>query len=272
LTESYGIVAKVKKKQMSELLIQDKRLDGRGLLDYRNIKIEVGLIQKAAGSALVSLGKTKVMTGVKLEMGTPFPDTPAEGVLIVNAELVPLASPSFEPGPPSEDAIEFARVVDRGIRESKAIETSKLCIIPGKKVFMVFVDIYVLDHDGNLFDASALASIAALLNAKIKEFKVRENGEVEFGESYVRLPVVNYPVEITAVKIDNKLIVDPSLDEEAAADAQITIAVDKDDNICAMQKSRPGTLTPDEVMEAVRTAQLKAKEIREKALAGFINE
>ncbi len=272
MSESYGIVAKVKKRQMSELLVQDKRLDGRGLLDYRDIKIEVGLIQKAAGSALVSLGNTKVMTGVKLEMGTPFPDTPAEGVLVCNAELVPLASPSFEPGPPSEDAIELARVVDRGIRESKAIDTSKLCIVPGKKVFMVYVDMYVLDHDGNLFDASALASIAALLNAQMKEFKVGENGEVEFGESYAKLPIVNRPVEVTAVKINNKLMVDPSLDEEAAADTQITIAVDQDDHVCAMQKSKPGTFTSDEVMSAVKNAQLKAKELREKALAGITHE
>ena len=79
MTESYGIVEKVKKKRMSELLIQDKRLDGRGLLDYRDLKVEVGLIQKAAGSSMVSLGNTKVMVGVKLETGTPFPDTPAEG-------------------------------------------------------------------------------------------------------------------------------------------------------------------------------------------------
>lgn len=272
MTESYGIVTKVKKKRISELLIQDKRLDGRGLLDYRDTKIEVGLIQKAAGSALVSLGNTKVMVGVKMETGTPYPDTPEEGVLIVNAELVPLASPSFEPGPPNEDAIELARVVDRGIRESKAIDTGKLCIVPKKKVFMVYVDIYVLDHDGNLFDASALASIAALLNAKMKEYAIREGGELEFKESHVRLPVVNHPVEVTIVKIDNKLMVDPSLDEEMAVDAQITIAVDKDDKVCAMQKSKPGTFTLDEVMEAVRTAQLKAKEIREKVLVGIINE
>ena len=44
----------------------------------------------------------------------------------------------------------MARVVDRGIRESKAIDLEKLCVEAGKLVFVVFVDVYVLNHDGIL--------------------------------------------------------------------------------------------------------------------------
>jgi exosome complex component RRP42 len=159
MSDSYDTPISIKMKRIGELLIQDKRLDGRGLLDYREIKVETGIIDKANGSALVLLGKTKVMVGIKVESGTPFPDTPEEGVLTVNAELVPIASPTFETGPPGEQAVELARVVDRGIRESKSIDTKKLCIIPEKKVFIVFVDIYILDHDGNLFDAPSCESV-----------------------------------------------------------------------------------------------------------------
>ena len=77
------------------------------------------MIEKAEGSARVLLGKTEVLVGVKVETGEPFPDTPNEGVLTVNAELVPIASPNFEAGPPNEDSIELARVVDRGIVNQK---------------------------------------------------------------------------------------------------------------------------------------------------------
>ena len=240
-------------------------------MEYRKVQVEVGLIDKAAGSALVSLGNTKVLAGIKIETGSPFPDTPDEGVQIVNVELVPLASPSFEPGPPREKSIELARVVDRGIRESKAIDTSKLCIVSGKQVFLVFIDIYVLDHDGNLFDASALASIAALLNATMKDYTVNKKGELKYKDSTVKLPIQNYPVEVTIVKIDGKLMVDPSLDEELAADTQMTIAIDKDDNICAIQKSKPGTFSFDEVLEVYRLAKIKAKEIRDEVLRGIID-
>jgi exosome complex component RRP42 len=268
MSASYDTPISIKMKRIGELLIQDKRLDGRGLLDYREIKVETGIIDKANGSALVLLGKTKVMVGIKVESGTPFPDTPEEGVLTVNAELVPIASPTFETGPPGEQAVELARVVDRGIRESKSIDTKKLCIIPEKKVFIVFVDIYILDHDGNLFDASALAAMLALSTAKIREFYT-EDGEVKYRENLVSLPLQNHVFEVTMAKIGDKLVVDPSIEEESAVDAQITIAVDDNNMICATQKSRTGVFTVTDILQAVKIAQAKVKELRDKTLGGL---
>ena len=125
------IVMNVKKKRIKELLTNGKRTDGRGLTEYREIQIESGVIERAEGSARVRLGKTEVMVGIKIGTGTPFSDVPDKGVLTVNAELVPLAAPAFEPGPPGENAVELARVVDRGIRESKAINLEKLCLESG---------------------------------------------------------------------------------------------------------------------------------------------
>ena len=268
MSDSYDVPISIKMKHIGELIVQDKRLDGRGLLDYRDIKVETGIIGKANGSALVSLGNTKVLTGVKIETGPPFPDTPEEGVLTVSAELVPLASPTFEAGPPNEESIELARVVDRGIRESKAIDVRKLCLIPGKLVFVVHVDIYVLDHDGNLFDASALASMLALTTAKMREFELKD-GEVFYKDDLVSLPLQNHVFEVTMAKIGDKLVVDPSLEEESAVDAQITIAVDDECKICATQKSKTGSFMPKEVIEAVKIAQIKAAELREKVLGGL---
>jgi exosome complex RNA-binding protein Rrp42 (RNase PH superfamily) len=91
------------------------------------------------------------------------------------AELIPMASPDFEAGPPRENAIELARVVDRGIRESEVIEMDKLCILSGKKVWIIFIDIHILDYDGNLFDAASIASLAALLSTKIPVTIKRDN-------------------------------------------------------------------------------------------------
>jgi len=260
----------IKRKKISELLKYDKRLDGRGLMDFRKIKIETGMIGTAAGSALVSLGNTKVMTGIKVETGTPFTDKPKSGVLTTNVELTPLASPNFEAGPPREKAIEMARVVDRGIREAKAIDLSKLCIDPGKLVFIVYVDIYVLNHDGNLFDAFALSAISALLNAKMKKYTVKKNGELKYGKGYIKLPVQNYPVEISIGKLDGKMIVDPSLEEEAVVDGLITIAIGNKGEICAMQKRKTGVFSVEDILLAITIAQKKAKEIRENILGELI--
>src|SRR4030043_740889 len=203
-----SLITRVRMKQIEQLIEKAKRVDGRGLGDYREIKVEQGVIEKAEGSARVLLGKTEVLVGVKVETGTPFPDTPNDGVLTVNAELVPLASPTFEPGPPDENSIELARIVDRGIRESKAIDTEKLCVEPGKKVFVVFVDVYVLNHDGNLIDASALAAMAALMNTKMPNYEV-EDGEVKIKAGYSPLPLKDHPITVTVAKINDKLVVDP---------------------------------------------------------------
>ena len=256
-----SMVSRVKQKRIAQLLAKGKRIDGRGLTDYREIRIETGLIERAEGSARVRLGKTEVLVGTKIEMGEPFSDVPNEGVLTVNAELVPLASPTFEPGPPDENAVELARVVDRGIRESKAIALEDLCLIPGKKVFIIFIDIYVLNHDGNLIDASTLASLAALMNTKIFNYEI-ENGEVKIKSGYKQLPIRNYPIAVTFAKINNQLVVDPWLEEEDVMDARLTITFEKDGKICAMQKGGSGCFTTKQILEAVKIASEKAKELR----------
>jgi exosome complex component RRP42 len=258
-----SVITRVKQKQIAELIAKGKRLDGRSPTDYRETKIEQGIIERAEGSARTLLGKTEVVVGIKVEMGEPFSDTPNEGVLTVNAELTPVASPRFEPGPPDENSIELARIVDRGIRESKAIDVEKLCIEPGKRVFVVFVDIFILNHDGNLIDASALAAMAALLNTKMSNYEV-EDDEVKIKSGYAPLPIRKHPVTVTFAKIGDKLVVDPSSEEEQVMDARISMAIDDDDNICAIQKGGSGYLEPKQVLEAANLAKEKAREIRKK--------
>lgn len=256
-----SLITRVRIRQIEQLIEKGKRLDARDLSDYREIKVEQGVIEKAEGSARVLLGKTEVLVGVKVETGTPFPDTPNNGVLTVNAELVPLASPTFEPGPPDENSIELARIVDRGIRESEAIDTEKLCIEAGKKVFVVFVDVYVLNYDGNLIDASALAAVAALMNTKMPNYEVKD-GEVVIKQGYTQLPMKSHPITVTLGKINNKLIVDPWLEEEQVMDSRISIAFNDEGKICAMQKGGSGYFTQQQILEAMKLSQKKAAELR----------
>src|SRR2546422_11128617 len=228
-------VAKLEQKTVADLVANGKRIDERTADSYRPLHIQVGLIEKANGSAQVLLGKSKVLVGVKVQTGTPFPDTPDEGVLTVNAELTPLASPSFEAGPPSEEAIELARVVDRGIRESKAVDVKSLVLEKGKKVQVVYVDVYVLDHDGNLIDAAAMAALTALINSKVPKMEMKGD-EVIVKPSHHPLPLNNYPVAVTFAKVNGTILVDPSLEEEQVMNARLTVTIDKNGRICAMQK------------------------------------
>ncbi|KUO41435.1 MAG: RNA-binding protein [Candidatus Hadarchaeum yellowstonense] len=249
------IVSSVKRDYIIDLVKQGKRIDGRALDQLREVVVEKGVIKTANGSAKVKLGKTQVLVGVKLMHAEPFPDTPESGVLIVNAELLPLASPTFEPGPPRVEAIELARVVDRGIRESEAIDLDKLGIKPGEDVWSVFIDIDVLDHDGGLIDASALASIAALTDVKPPQ---DEDWKLP------GFPLNRLPVAVTVAKIDGKLVVDPCLDEERVMDARLTITTIEDGSICSMQKGGRGYFTREELEQAYDLASAKAVELREK--------
>lgn len=250
---------KMSENYIRKLIESGLRSDNRKFDSFRKIKIETDYAANAEGSAKVTLGDTQVLVGVKLAVGEPFPDTPEEGVLIVGSELVPIASPTFEPGPPNENAIELARVVDRGIRESKSIELEKLCIEPAKLVWIINIDIHVLDHDGNLTDAAALGAIAALLKTKMPKY---EEGKMIYDEKVSKLPVIDKPVAVTIGKISGKLLVDSDLEEESALDARLTIVTNSAHSLCAMQKSGNGFFTPQEVEQAIDLAITKGEEVR----------
>ncbi len=261
------VMAGIMRDHILNLLKEGKRVDGRGLEDYRDLEIKVNVIEKAEGSAWVRLGNTQVLVGVKVDMGEPFPDLPDKGVITTNVELVPLASPSFEPGPPDENAIELARVVDRGIRESGAVELEKLVIVPGKLVRVVFVDVHVLDHDGNLLDATGIGAIAALLSTRVPKVSYDDStGEVEVLEEYDPLPVSRVPIPVTFAKIGSTILVDPILDEERVMDGRITVTTDENGMISSVQKGEGGSFKLEEVMYAVDTAIQKASELRERIL------
>ncbi len=253
------VMSEIRKDYLYHLVLKGERADGRAFDEYREIVLETGPIRKADGSALVKLGKTQVMVGVKIQPGAPFSDTPNKGVIITNAELVPLASPNFEPGPPNAMGIELARVVDRGVRESGAIDLESLCITPGENVWIVFIDVHVLDDCGNLMDASSLGAIAALMTAKVPA------EQYGLGEDYP-LPVKDLPVATTAVEFGDAIMFDPDTDEESVADTKLTVITTADGSVCGMQKSGTGFTSQDHIYRIVDIACERAKEIREKFL------
>lgn len=258
-----NIVPEITRKSITELIKNGERADGRALDEYRDISVEVGVIDKAEGSARVKMGNTQIMIGIKPQIGEPFSDTPNVGVLMTNSELLPMASPTFEPGPPDERSVELARVTDRCLREGQIVDLEKLCIVEGEKVWMLFLDLHVLDYDGNLLDAAVLGSVAALINTKLPTAKVEDGKIIIDEENRVPLPINEKPLMCTLAKIGDELIIDPSLEEEEIMGARLSIGVREDDSLCAMQKGGEIPLTKEEVMKAVDITLKKTKELRE---------
>ncbi len=252
--DASGILSEIKKGYISKKLKEGTRADQRKLDEFRTIRIEPNFIPRAQGSAFVNLGKTKVLVGVKVESGEPFPDTPNQGVLTTNVEMLPMAFPTFEPGPPNEESIEIARVVDRGIRESKMIDLEKLCVEPGKKVMIVFVDIDVLDYDGNLIDACTMGVVTALHTATYR---------VDEASPETKLPVRSMPVSVTMAKIDDELVCDPDVEEEQMSDARLTVTFTEDGHIRAMQKGNSGSFSIDQIKKGIDMSEVVGNKIRE---------
>ena len=260
------VVETIRKAQLVQLLAQGKRIDGRAPDQIRPLKIETGQIHKANGSATVTMGNTQVIAGVKIETRTPIPDTPDKGLLVVNAEILPMASPYAEAGPPSEEAIELARVVDRGVRESEMVDLANLCLVPGKSVVTVFVDCNVMNVDGNLFDATSYAVVSALWTSNMNKYVVRDE-MAEATEEWIPVPVERTPVSGTLARIGERLLVDPNTQQEASMDMRITITSDDDGHICASQKGEASTISPAHVLEAADTSLRVGKEIRAQMVA-----
>jgi exosome complex component RRP42 len=249
------------KNHIIELLKVNKRLDGRDLLEYRKpVNLEYGFTKTAEGSAKITLGDTEVLVGVKLEMGKPYPDREGEGTIMVGAELLPLSNPRFESGPPSIQAIELARVIDRGIRESGCLDFKKLCVKKGEQVWLVLIDIISLNDAGNLFDASSLAAYAALQNTVYPGFK---DDVVDYKHKTDKhLELENVPLSVTVCKIGDYLIIDPTTEEEKAIDARLTVASLADGTLCAMQKGGESPLTQEDITKMIDIGIEKAKELR----------
>lgn len=74
------------------------------------------------------------MTAHLLQSCLLFLNRPNEGSLRFNVEFSTMASPNFEPGRPTENANELARLIERGLRETKAVDLEALCVLAGRKV------------------------------------------------------------------------------------------------------------------------------------------
>jgi exosome complex component RRP42 len=298
------IVPAIKKDYITKLAEQGKRVDGRTFDQYRPIEIETDIVKQAEGSARVKIGNTQVVVGIKMGIGEPFSDTPDCGVLSTAAEFVPLASPDFESGPPREDAIELARVVDRGVRESEVVDIKKLAMIQGEKVWMIFIDIHILDYDGNLFDAASLGALAALMTTRIPILRllgpgggleksdleawynltkiqdifdlysmpgfdefIAGNKEILKDIKDIPLPMIEPPISCTAIKINDYVMFDASLDEETIADVRLTVATDHQGDLRAMQKGLSGSFSREEIQKVINGALVNGQEIRKQLYA-----
>jgi exosome complex component RRP42 len=250
------IMSHIRRDILNNTLSKGARFDGRAFDEYRKIEVQRGVLDSAEGSALATIGETKVLVSSKFDIVKPFSDRPKEGVLVTNGELLPLASPLFEPGPPNENSIELARVVDRAVRSSECIDLHSF-YVEEDKVLGIYLDIYVLNYAGNFIDAATLAATAALMDTKRPKV---ENGKIIRKDYIGPLNPTALPISTTMIKVGNTWLVDPSREEERVKETVLTIAT-TEKHVCAVQKGK-GSLTKDEFLSAIDIAFKRGNDIR----------
>lgn len=254
---------KLNQETVREMAEDGERLDGRDLDEFREINVETDYINETSeGSALVEIGDTRVLVGLSIEIEEPYSDRPDKGTIVTNAELAPMARRDYESGPPQEAGVELARVVDRGIREAEAIDLKDLCMVEGEKVYTVFIDVHVLNDDGNLIDASSLAAMAALKSGYLPAYD-EEAGELNRDEKWKDIELQCEPITVTGRKIGDTLLWDTTGEEEKALDARLTVSKKKDGNIVAMQKGETQPYTAEELSQTMTEADEKIEKLRQ---------
>lgn len=260
-----AIAASIKEFLLSALR-EEQRLDGRRPFDFRRLSIEFA---SEDGAAEVQLGQTRVICNVSCQLVQPSPDEPNEGTLVIYTEFSPMADPTFEAGRPGEIAVELGRIIDRGLRESRAIDTESLCVLSGKAVWALRIDISIFDNGGNLIDAASIAALAALLSFRIPECSIMgtERQDVVVHPPEVREPlplIIHYlPIAFTFGFFgDGELVVlDPSYKEELVMRGRLTVTLDVQGDICAIQKGGGVGVTCSDILRCLRIASTKVADI-----------
>uniref|UniRef100_A0AAR2LHT3 Exosome complex component RRP43 n=1 Tax=Pygocentrus nattereri TaxID=42514 RepID=A0AAR2LHT3_PYGNA len=245
-------------------LKENCRPDGRELGEFRPTTLNTGSINTADGSALVRIGNTTVICGIKGELAAPSTDAPDKGYIVPNVDLPPLCSSRFRPGPPGEQAQAASQFIADVIDGSQIIKKEDLCIEKSKLCWVLYCDIMCLDYDGNLLDACVVTLLAALRNTQLPTVTI--NKETDLAEVDIQhkrhLQINKHPVASSfAVFDDTVIIVDPTAEEESLATAIITAVTDEDEQLCAFHKPGGSSLSAEKLQDCITRAVARHREI-----------
>ncbi|KAI0698017.1 ribosomal protein S5 domain 2-like protein [Cytidiella melzeri] len=245
-------------------LEQGLRLDGRLPLEMRNPILTFG---QDLGWVECSMGKTRVLAQVDGKMVKPTPERPLEGIITIHSEISPMASSDYEPGRPSDEEVTMARMLDKVLRRSDAVDKESLCVLAGQRVWHIRLTIHCLADAGNLLDCACLAGIVAL-----KHFR-RPEVEVEGDEVTIHHPSERAPVPLSmhhtpycftfACFPDSETspILDPTNLEQRLSLGLLSVALNAQRELCVLHKAGGVPLSPDEIMQMIDQAVGKAKEL-----------
>lgn len=210
------------------------RLDGRELLQYRDIQLDITRsIKLLQVNAVIQWGNIRIHCTVSGSIVIPYPDRSNEGVL------------TFQ----GIDNYHH-RILEKVFKSSDVVDTESLCIIAGEKVWSILCSLRVLDSSGgNILDAMILVALAGFQAFRKPDMDiVREDSshrihiydEIEREALPLALHYIPMAVTIGIMKVKDStefaLVIDPSQEELDAVDTRIVIFVNSHQELCFVQK------------------------------------
>jgi len=219
-----------------EKLIDKKglRLDGRKPDELRPIKIEVGILSNADGSAYIEQGKNKILAAAfgPKEMHPKHLSRPDRMVLRCRYHMAPFSVQERKSPAPSRREIELSKVIRESLEPSLFVEYYPRT---GVDIF-----IEVLQADGGTRCASITAASLALADAGI--------------------PMRDLVVACAAGKVDDTVVLDLMDTEDKVGAADVPVAVMPNLNAVTLLQM-DGILAPEEFEKAVNLAIEGCKKI-----------
>jgi len=216
------------------------RIDGRGLLVERDIQIFP--VPGGNGVVEVCIGETRCLAATHAEVVAPLPERPSEGFFSFLVDYSPMASPSYElQSNVQKRQADVSRVVERAVRQGRALDVEGLCILAGRKVWSVRVDVRVLDDAGNVCDCASIATLASLLSFRRNDVTVTGDDVIVHSvEDRDPVPLIVHHVPLsTSFSLLNATtcVLDPLLSEEQVALGTLIITANKFGEICGVHKA-----------------------------------
>eukprot|EP01113_Clastostelium_recurvatum_P038770 TRINITY_DN5837_c0_g1_i1.p1 TRINITY_DN5837_c0_g1~~TRINITY_DN5837_c0_g1_i1.p1 ORF type:complete len:281 (-),score=37.23 TRINITY_DN5837_c0_g1_i1:12-854(-) len=245
-----------------KFLVQSVRPDGRGLLKTRKTTISAGSISTADASAFVRIGNTSVVAGITAEIGAPPLNEQLQ--TIINVELTPLCSTQFISGKPSTQAMALSAQLNSLVQSTQLIQQKDLNFdTDGRLVWYLYVDIYCLDYDGNMYDACVLALQAALRDLQLFHGEIGPKGEGIANNDVPprKLLLRHVLVPLSFAVVDDYLLADPSQEEESLSSGVLSIVYSSKGFLCEVYKPGGVIFDDSKIKECMARAKGRVKEV-----------
>ncbi|KYH39528.1 MAG: putative exosome complex exonuclease [Candidatus Bathyarchaeota archaeon B26-1] len=206
---------------------EGKRVDGREWNELRPIKIEVGVLNNADGSAYIEQGKNKILAAVygPKEAHPRHLTLPDRALLRCRYHMAPFSVEERKSPAPSRREIELSKVIRESLEPAIFLEHYPRTAID------LFIEI--LQADGGTRCAGITVASLALADAGI--------------------PMRDLVVACAAGKVDNKIVLDLNDIEDKEGEADVPVAFMPNLNAVTLLQM-DGTLTPEEFEQAVNLA------------------